>query len=312
MVRKIKLDGLYAELSAVGALLKAATESGDFVGKFQWAKRKLALQTEISAIDSAPENGASVALLFGGSPVVGSRGISADFAGDALDKFQDLVSKTFAKTEWGSLGERGPVPLKNSSHLMVTEVARGSFGFVLKELSDQIEIADTALKVQVEEVATLLQRTASPNELDFEEAADMLDSRTLTALKNFFVTLDSNGATLRVVEDIADYTLDAAAISRGRRRTEATEIQEEDILLVGTLDGVLPARRKFEIKLEDGQTVYGSVSKEGAEQFTSILSQGETAVGKKWTFKVRRRVIAPLNRPRRQIDTLLEIVGPAA
>jgi hypothetical protein len=118
---------------------------------------------------------------------------------------------------------------------MVTEVARGSFGFVLHELSDQTELADTALKLQVEEVATLLQRTASPNELDFEEAADTLDSRTLTALKNFFVTLDSNGATLRLVEEVADFTLDEAAISRGRRRTEATEIQESDVNLVGVL-----------------------------------------------------------------------------
>lgn len=311
MVRKIKLDGLQAELSAVGALLNEAAKSGDFVGKFQFAKRKLALQAEISAIGSASEKGASVALLFGGQPVLGSRGISADFAGSALDKFQDLVAKTFARTEWGSLGERGPIPLKDSSHLMVTEVARGSFGFVLHELSDQIEIADTVLKMQVEEVATLLQRTGSPNELDFEEAADTLDSRTLTALKNFFVTLDSNGATLRVVEEIADFTLDEAAIGRGRRRTEATEIQENDVILVGVLAGVLPGRRKFEIKLDDGQTVYGSVSKEGAEQFAALLAKAETPVGRRWTFKVRRRVIAPLNRPSRQVDTLLEIIGPA-
>jgi hypothetical protein len=65
MVRKIKLDGLQAELSAVGALLKEAAESGDFVGKFQFAKRKEALQAEISAIGSSTEKGASVALLFG-------------------------------------------------------------------------------------------------------------------------------------------------------------------------------------------------------------------------------------------------------
>jgi len=310
MVRKLKLDGLQAELSAVGALLKEATESGDYLGKYQFSRRKVALETEISAIHGTPEKLASVALLFGGSPVIGSRGISADFAGDALDKFQDLVSKTFAKTEWGSLGERGPIPLKHASHLMVTEVARGSFGFVLNEVSEQTEIADTALKMQVEEVATLLQRTASPNELDFEEAADTLDSRTLTALKNFFVTLDSNGATLRIVEDVADFTLDETAIRRGRRRTEATEIQENEITLVGVLAGVLPAHRKFELTLENGQTMYGSVSKEGIEQLSGLLARGESAVGKRWNFRIRRRIISPLNRPSREIDTLLEIIRP--
>lgn len=311
MVRKLKLDGLQAELSAVGALLKEATESGDFVGQFQFAKRKQALETELAAIQGTQEKHASIALLFGGSPVVGSRGISADFAGDALDKFQDLVAKTFAKTEWGALGERGPIPLKHASHLMVTEVARGSFGFVLNELSDQTELADTALKMQVEEVATLLQRTASPNELDFEEAVETLDSRTLTALKNFFVTLDTSGATLRIVEDIADFTLDEAAIGRGRRRTEATEIQEDDVSLTGVLAGVLPAHRKFEIKLENDQTIYGSVSKEGIEQLSGLLSRGKFAVGKRWNFKIRRRIIAPFNRPSREINTLLEIIGPA-
>ncbi|WHZ17461.1 MAG: hypothetical protein OJF52_004313 [Nitrospira sp.] len=309
MLRKIKLDGLEAELSTVNALLAKAAEAGDFVGKLQFSKRKQVLETDIEAISHTSEKLASVALLFGGVPVLGSRGISADFAGNALENFQDLVAKTFAKSEWGSLAERGPIPLRDSSHLMITEVARGSFGFVLNELSEQTEIADTALKLQVEEVATLLQRTASPNELDFEEAAESLDSRVLTALKNFFVTLDSNGATLRVVEDVADFTLDEAAIHRGRRRTEATQIQENDLTITGTLTGVLPDHRKFEAKAEDNRTVYGTVSKEGIKQFDGLVAKGQTPIGKRWNLKIRRRVIAPWNRPSREINTLLEFVG---
>src|SRR5699024_8040102 len=118
------------------------------------------------------------------------------------------------KTELGARGERGPIPLQQSAKLMVKGVTRGSFGFGLDELSDQTEIADTALKSMVEEVASLIERTASPNELEFEQVVETLDVRALTALIDFFVTLDSGKATFRLVEGIVDFTLDASSIYR--------------------------------------------------------------------------------------------------
>lgn len=308
MLRRLQLQGLQAELSAVLELLKQAIEMGDPVGEYQFSKRKQALEKEIASLAQIHEQNASIALFFGGDPVIGSRGISADFAGNMLDQFQELVARAFAKTELGLLGERGPIPLRKATNLMVTEVAKGSFGFVLDELSDQIEIEDTALKRVVEEVATVLERTASPNELDFEEVSETLDARMLIALKDFFVTLDTANATIRIVEDVADFTLDEQSIRRARMRTEATSIDESDLVLDGVLEGFLPDHRKFELRVEASQVIYGSVAKEAAEQYAAFLSAGQPPIGRRWRVRVRRRIVSPLNRPAREVNKLLEFL----
>ena len=309
MPRKLKLEGLQAEVSAVDELLKQAIELGDPMGEYQFAKRKESIEKEISKVSSISEKAASVALLFGGDPVLGSRGISADFAGNILDQFQELVTRDFAKMELGVLGERGPIPLSQATKLMVTEVARGSFGFILDELSDQTEIEDTSLKNVVEEVSTILERTASPNEIDFEEIAEKLDERMLISLRNFFVTLDSAKATLRIVEDITDFTLDEQSIHRARRRTEATSIDESEDIVEGVLEGFLPEHRKFELKLDSGEVLYGSVTKEATEQYSSFVTVEQSPIGQRWKIKVQKRIVSPLNRSTREIYRLLEFIG---
>lgn len=311
MPRKLRLEGLQADISAVESLLSEAIEMGDPVGEFQFKARKDALEAAIEEIATTQERHASVALFFGGDPVMGSRGIAAEFAGSILEQFQDLVSRDFAKMELGTLGERGPIPLQQATQLMVTEVAKGSFGFVLDELSDQMEIENTALKNVVEDVATILERTASPNEVEFEEVAESLDSRMLIALRDMFVTLDSANATIRVVEDSADYTLDQTSIRRARQRTEATFIEEDDLDLEGTLEGFLPDHRKFELRVDELTVIYGSVSKEAAEQYANFRTQGETPIGEKWKVRVRRRIVSPLNRPPREVNRLLEFMEKA-
>ncbi|MCL5405280.1 MAG: hypothetical protein M1398_00885 [Deltaproteobacteria bacterium] len=308
MAHRLRLEALQAEISAVDALLKEAIEVGDPVGEYQLSKRKGSLETEISNLLKEPVKTASVALFFGGKPVFGSRGVSVAFAGNALRQFQELVSKVYATFELGRIGERGPIPLKQATDLMVTEIAKGSFGFVLDELQEQLEMFDTDLKKAVQEVATLLERTASPNEIDFEEALETLDPRTLFALKEFFATLDSSNATVRLVEDKFDFTLDEPAVHRARERTEATSIDEAEELVDGILVGFLPQHRKFEAKTDDGVDVYGSVTTEAAEQYESFVSSLEIAVGKRWRFKIRRRTVRPVNRPPRVVHKLTEFL----
>lgn len=308
MPRKLTLEGLQAEISAVNALLEQAIDIGDPVGEYQFEKRKLTLEKSIAELINVPEKMASVALFFGGDPVLGSRGISADFAGNILDQFQELVTRDYAKMELGALGERRPIPLRQVTKLMITEVARGSFGFVLDELSDQAELESTALKHAVEDVATILERTASPNEIDFEQVTDELDARMLIALKEFFVTLDASRATMRLVDDVADFTLDEQSIRRARQRTEATSIDEEDIFIEGILEGFLPDHRKFELRIDELLVIYGSVAKEASEQYLAHVAQGQSPIGKKWQIRVRRRIVRPLNRPPREVNRLLDFM----
>ena len=310
MPRRLRLHGLQAELASLNQLLESARELDDPVGEFQLEKRKNKLTAEIQSLADAREEKASVALFFGGKPVLGSRGISANFAGRMLENFQELVTRTFASAELRALGERGPVPMQQATDLMVTNLAKGSFGFVLDELSDQEEIDVTALKLMVEDVVTTLERVASSNDADFEEVVEELDPRMLISLKNFFVALDSAEGTLRLVDDAADVSLDSQAIHRARVRTEATSIDENDITVEGVLIGFLPEHRKFEMSV-DGEMLYGSVSKEAAEQYAQLVARGETPERRRWSVRIKQRIVTPLNRPARQVNRLLEFLNEA-
>ena len=309
MLRKLRLDGLRAELSLVQELLRQSHDAGDPVGELQYEHRENILTKEIEELEKTLTTSASVTLFFGGRPVLGSKGIAAEFAGGALEKFQNLVTKTFAKAEIGQLGKRGPVPQKDNTQLMVTELARGSFGFVLDEMSDQTALQETVLKLMVDEVAKIVEKTGSPNEPDFEEIIDFLDQRTLLGLKDFFAILDNNEATIRIVNDERDYILDQDAVHRGRLRTEATSIEEKEAFESGEILGFLPEHKKFELKTADKEIIYGSVTKEAAEQYKTMFSDGIDIVGRRWQVKLTVRTVKPLNRQPREVYRLIEFLS---
>lgn len=300
MPRKLKLNSLTSDKHAVQQLISEAIEYGDIVGELQYREKLEKLDKEISLIKNANETNASVALFFGGEPVLGSQGILASFAGNALENFQELINKAFASKENGSLGERGKIPLKANSNLMITQVAKGSFGFILDEVSDQIEITETALKHTVDYVLELINASAQPDDETFEKLIESLDKRVLQSLKDFFITLDKAHSTMRLVGDEQEYSLDSNWIHRARLRTEATKI-DEDLVDLKVL-GLLPEHCKFEAVTREGNIIYGSTTRLAAEQFRSEL------IGKQVRVNLLTKSIKPLHRPERTVYKLIEFI----
>jgi hypothetical protein len=308
MPRKLELEALEAELAGLSLLLTEARAINDTVGIIQFEQKTHELELEIQTLKDAKISEASVAIYFRGDPVVGSRGIAASFAGKALNQFQEVISRQFAKAELGTLGERGPVPLKDATALMVTGLAQGSFGFILDEMHDQTQMFDTALKITLDEVMNIIDAAGSVEDAMFEDAAEELDPRTLIALREFFLDLDSSAATLRLVADSRDFSLDELAVHRARIRTEATQIVEEDEEKSGILIGFLPEHRRFELQLFSGETIYGSASKESTEQYLHAIQSGNRTIGVKCRAKIIERTVKPLNRPPRFVYRLLEFI----
>lgn len=307
MPKKLNIDSLSSEITTVKELLSSAQQSGDIVGEIQLEHRlkELSLKVEFLKGDTIADNSASVALFFGGQPVLGSKGIAAEFAGLALEQFQNLISKVFASNEVGALGERGKVPFKANSELMITGLARGSFGFVLNEMSDQTQLESSQLSQVIDKASFLLRDTAAQDEAVFEALLEELEPRTLIALKEFFSNLDSSKATIRVVEKDLDFILDGPAIHRAKIRTEATSIEEKTSDIEGILVGFLPEHRKFELQDKTGQLYYGSATKEAVDQFVKAT---DTVIGKHCLIRVTIKTVAPLNRPPREIVRLLEFL----
>lgn len=307
MPKKLSIDSLSSEITTLNELLSSARQSGDFVGEMQIEHRisELSIKLESLREDTVYDNNASVALFFGGQPVLGSKGIAAEFAGAALEQFQNLIAKVFANSEAGDLGERGKVPFKPNSELMVTGLARGSFGFVLDEMNEQVQIESSQLSHVIDKAALLLRDSAAQDDAIFESILEELEPRTLIALRDFFSNLDSSKATIRVVEKELDFTLDGPSIHRAKIRTEATSIEESTTEIEGTLVGFLPEHRKFELADNTGKLFYGSATKEAVEQFTKA---SDSMVGKKCLIKATIKTVAPLNRPPREVVRLVEFL----
>lgn len=312
MLAQLKKEFLQADAAQVRALLVQSTPEEDPIEHFQYGQRLQRLQQQLAAIDDEiAAQPASVALVFGGRPVLGSHGVRARFGTEALQQFQALVSQRFAMHERGPLGSRGRVPLSDDTQLLVTDVVRGSFGFVLQAADGQGD-AETSLKAVVDEVADTLSRMAAADDALFDEAAPMVDDRQLATLRDFFRLLDDEGASLRLVEGDRDFELDRSAVQRARGRVEGLSIDERTEQLLGQIVGWTEYSHKFELLRHGGGVVSGSVSREFMNR---AVQEGFNPLHQHVRAQLKVREVRARNRQPRFAYTLraMEVVAaPAA
>jgi len=308
-MNKLERAALEADLAAVQALLRQRTPEEDPIGWMHFQARAKENEQRLQAIAAEMDTTASVALFFGGRPVIGSRGIDADFGGKALEHFQNAVSIQLAALQ-GTVGARGPIPLRAHSQLLVTDVARGSIGFVLEEAQPESQLIDTQLKSALDGVVDTIHRIGSPDEDAFETAVDAVDNRVLASVKAFFKLIDEAGATLRVVEGARDFSLQRESIEIARKRVDDLEIDEDTIERTGTFY-LLPDSRRFELHLFDGGVLRGTLSTDVSEQLIDadgIPQRG--IIGSVSTVRLTRRKITTRRREPRFSYKLIEFRGP--
>jgi hypothetical protein len=244
MLKRLERQAMEADLAAVRGLLNERTEEDDPVGWMQFSERISFLENRLKEFDAQSSNKAEVGLFFGGRPVLGSHGILADFSSRILNEFQTLVTSAHASAD-GWLGSRGPFPQRERTQLMITNVARGSFGFVLEQATD-LEMFETDVKSALDTALDLVSKVASSDQENFEEITEELDSRVFNSLKNFVRLLDDSGATLRIMDSHREIELERSAISLAISRTRDTTFVEEEVTRAGILY-VLPSSRQFEL-----------------------------------------------------------------
>jgi hypothetical protein len=296
MLPQLNQQYLQANLAQAEVLLADAAQDDDPIGQHQLGQLVRDLRGKLAAmpqlIAQAP---AGVALFFGGRPVVGSQGIHAEFGSKILDRFQKIVSERYASEELGPLSTRGRVPLKDDTHLLITDVVRGSFGFVLQAAQDESsDASDTSLKTVVDKVASTISRVAAQDDMLFDEAASEIDERQKNSLSEFFKLLDAEGATMRIVEGERDFELDQASVQRARSRVAGLQIKEDIQTLSGQIVGWSDVSAKFELKLHDSLAiVQGTVSRAELER---VESEGLEPYHKHLRVSVKVREVTAKNR----------------
>jgi hypothetical protein len=203
MTRKLELQSLKADLAAIEALL-ARTPANDFAGRPGLESRRSEVESRILEMQSAEqEKLANVALFFGGAPVIGSRGIKAEFAGEVISNFQDLVSKIWAASDAGDQPRKGPVKDVAASQLHVTEIVHGSFGFLLEELDEfGAPLFQSPLKEATDKATQLVLAFASERDEVFEELLDRVPARVFSAVRDFLKPIHREEAVFRMVQGI--------------------------------------------------------------------------------------------------------------
>ena len=246
-MKRLELEALKADLAAVRGLLERRDANSDPVGWMQFSQRRDELEKKLSEVETTSARQSSVALYFGGRPVSGSSGISARFGSSAIEMFQDLVSTRLASSN-GILSEAGPIPHRERSALLITEIARGSFGFVL-EAADEIGSDTTdafSLEKTLDDVCALIQSAADTDEQKFSEAYADQNSRVVNHMTRFLRLLDESGATLRIVDDHRDFSFQRRDIELARARIDTLEVNVQTFEVEGRIY-VLPSSRRFDL-----------------------------------------------------------------
>jgi hypothetical protein len=167
---------------------------------------------------------------------------------------------------------RGVVPNKGAATLHITNIVRGSFGFLLEEVQPQQQLMDTALKNAVDEATRLLDAFGEPDEEQFRSAVETIDQRVLGTAREFFDLMRQSGATLRLVAGQTDRSFGADAVARAAERATTTTVEDVPETIRGQLSGVLPDAHQFEFRASPERgTIRGKVDRTlSVEELTSF------------------------------------------
>lgn len=245
MTTSSKLTFLHSEKQVLQGLLQT-TPDDNLLERIGLEARLAQVEQEIAVLDGAgAPMFAETDLVFHGAPVHGSEGIDARFASNVLGAYQDLLSKTLAGMQHPSLKPSGPVPDAHLSRMHITGIARGSFGFELRELADQETFEPTPLFRAAEEAGRLVQAAGSDDEL-FLDAVEGLNPRIHESLRVFLQIIRDAGATFRIQTARLQAEFSAEAVVAAAERAAAERREEKDVPMRGRFLGVLHGSRTFE------------------------------------------------------------------
>lgn len=299
------LQRLAAEKATLEHFLEETPE-GDVLGRIGLESRLEEVAGQINRYSEHPKTRAEVALILHGEPVSGSAGVQAAFGSRAIEAFQKSVSTAFAQ-QTGGVGERGPTKAKDFASLHITGVVHGSFGFVLEELDPKGEqLFDSSLKTATDSVLTVLDQIASENESVAEQAINDISERLFVNVRELVGLIHDNGASMNLVGPDQQMELDGARLERAYQRTADAKINDEEVLLRGVLQGLLPSSRKFEFQIL-GDVIKGSVAKDISDAYLRTL-ETQPMTGHTILAKFKKRTLLDKLGGSKHFYTLIEVV----
>lgn len=275
MLKKTDIPLLIAELSELDTML-AGLNPKSITARMSLQERKEAVEERLQELGQQPETAAFVQLLFTGTPVLDTRAIDASFAADAIYSYQDIITKATAVRR-GSLGQRGVIAgaTTEQARFYLTGLVRGSFGFVLEENPNGNSLFDTSLKNIVQDVTGKMSKFCNLTEDEYGVFIQDLDKRLFASFKTFFKLLHESGAQLKVVEADGRFEFNERNINNAYRRVEATQVDEEESEIEGTLLGLTPISGTFDFLSSNNTAYTGKIAPAFTSDYRNQVDQGE-------------------------------------
>lgn len=256
-----ELDELRAEVAHLEEIL-AGMALGRIIERRGFEARLEEVRARAAELEKLPL-AKPVVLTFRGGPVDGSRSIVADFAGRALAAFSESVEMVVASLGTDLRGS-GPVPGAGKRPLRVVSTATGSFGFELElparsledEAAGQLEMpleGPDPHAMAITSVLDLVEEAGGTDEDGLSDRIADIHPRAAAKVRAFVQIVDQADAVFAAEFEGKRLRIDDR---RGMRRVlealKSEDIEEREIEQRGTLIGVLPDARQFEVHLEDG------------------------------------------------------------
>ncbi|MGO4134783.1 hypothetical protein ACEQ6A_09500 [Rhizobium brockwellii] len=201
-------------------------------------------------------------LTFRGLPVMGSKGIAAEFGSKAAVAFTEAFTAIVSGVK-DRLNYMGPIPDKARNQLLITGTAVGSFGFEfqLPHLQPDFFSESGGAEEALERLFALLEVSAQGSDDEIAEIVAEVHPRAVRKVAAFLTYLSQNQAWcgLEFKQKIFRYK-NVDQLRRSRDRLSESNIHEDEQTLLGELQGVLPKGRTFEFKISgDDQIIRGKI-----------------------------------------------------
>lgn len=250
-----------SEIATLMKMLAQLPESS-VIERMSLEARKRSLEEELASQKVDVHRPFQIHLTFRGRPIVGNRGVFAEFGGIAVREFTDAVAAVGA-SQTEPLGSRGVIPKREEYQMLITGTATGSFGFVLEGMARDHTLTQdkSPLELAVDKTVAILKASVGTDD-ELSEAVSEADPRALKALRDFLNTLSSQEAVCALEARSEKFRFsDVGQVACSASRLSEDNIREEDRELRGQFLGVLPNRRTFEFRARDSdEIITGKVS----------------------------------------------------
>ena len=284
MVSQEQYEWLRSQRNTLDQLIALLPEE-DVFSRRSFERRREQVERELDAYP-APESWPAKAILrFDGNPVRRD-GIDAAFMADAVDRFNKVFAGLAVARE-GKLSSRGPFPSGMGHKLMITDIARGSFGFQIEEVpvvSSRMDEPIPDVKATLEETMELLSSESSSS------IAKSIDSRVASSVISFLDLLEKNGAQCKL--SFNDREIEVRS-SPDIRLAPPPKPKKKEITWRGHFKGYLPSARQAEFfRAKTRRTIRGKVDPawRNADEINNLLNRPakaaviRTRLGKKTEY----------------------------